>query len=95
MALTIIAQITAVKGKEEFLKAELTKLISVTRNEEGCIQYDLCVDNENPCLFVFYENWENRELWQKHMNAPHLTDRLTATADAVEKFQVNEMTMVE
>ncbi|MEO1610025.1 MAG: antibiotic biosynthesis monooxygenase, partial [Pseudomonadota bacterium] len=25
---------------------------------------DLHQDNENPAHFMFYENWESRELWQ-------------------------------
>ena len=40
------------------------KLIDITRAEEGCINYDLHQDNENPAHFLFYENWKSRELWQ-------------------------------
>ena len=43
MSLTILAQITAVEGKEAFVRAELEKLIIITRAEDGCIQYDLHV----------------------------------------------------
>ena len=94
MALTILAQITAAKGKEALVRAELEKLIEITRAEKGCINYDLHVDNENPGFFVFYENWESRELWQSHMNAPHLAAYMAATEGAVEAFTLNEMTVV-
>ena len=94
MPLTILAQITAVPGKEALVRAELEKLIPITRAEAGCINYDLHVDNETPGFFVFYENWESRALWQAHMNAPHLAAYGAATAGCVESFVLNEMTPI-
>ena len=94
MALTILAQITAEPGKETLVRAELEKLVPITRAEAGCIQYDLHVDNENPGFFVFYENWESRELWQTHMTAPHLAAYMAATEGAVSNFVLNEMTKI-
>lgn len=41
---------------------------------------------------MFYENWESRELWQIHMNAPHLASYMKATDGAVAEFTLNEMT---
>ncbi len=95
MALTILAQVTANPGKEELVRAELEKLIPITRAEEGCIQYDLHVDTSTPGFFVFYENWETRELWQTHMNAPHLAAYMQATDGAVADFTLNEMTKID
>ncbi|GAA6179996.1 MULTISPECIES: putative quinol monooxygenase [unclassified Shimia] len=95
MSLTILAQITAASGKEALVEAELKKLIDLTRSEPGCINYDLHKDNENPGFFVFYENWESRELWQTHMNAPHLAAYMEATEGAVDSFVLNEMSKVD
>ncbi|KXF82592.1 putative quinol monooxygenase [Enterovibrio coralii] len=92
--LTIVANIIAKEDSIELVKAELLKLIDITRAEEGCLQYDLHQDNDNPAHFVFYENWVNRELWQNHMNAQHLKDYVEATSDAVETFTVNEMSII-
>ena len=94
MALTIVANIHAKADKIELVKAELQKLIDTTRVEDGCIQYDLHQDNENPAHFMFYENWTNRDLWQIHMNTPHLAAYKAATEGAVEAFTLNEMTIV-
>lgn len=94
MALTILAQITAESGKEALVRAELEKLVPITRAEAGCLQYDLHVDNENPGFFVFYENWESRELWQTHMNAPHLAAYMAATEGAVANFVLAEMSKI-
>ena len=92
--LTIVANIHAKADKVDLVKVELLKLIPITRAEEGCIQYDLHQDNENPSHFMFYENWETRELWQTHMNAPHLAAYLAATDGAVESFTLNEMSVI-
>lgn len=90
--LTIVANIKANADKIDLVKVELEKLIDITRAEEGCINYDLHQDNENPAHFMFYENWESRELWQAHMGNQHLQDYMAATEGAVEFFTVNEMT---
>ena len=90
--LTIVANITAKADKVGLVHTELEKLIDTTRAEDGCLQYDLHQDNENPAHFVFYENWESRELWQTHVNAQHLQDYMTATEGAVATFTLNEMT---
>ncbi|ELS01771.1 hypothetical protein Xen7305DRAFT_00014760 [Xenococcus sp. PCC 7305] len=89
--LTIVAHIKAKSDKIDLVKTELEKLIDITRAEKGCLQYDLHQDNENPAHFLFYENWESRELWQTHMNNQHLKDYMIATEGAVEEFTLNEM----
>ena len=92
--LTIVAKIEAKPESIELVKAELLKLIEPTRKEAGCIQYDLHQDNTNPEVFVFYENWESRELWQAHMNNDHLKAYMEATEGAVANFTLNEMAVI-
>ncbi len=92
--LTIVANIHAKPDKIDLVRAELEKLIATTRAEEGCIQYDLHQDNENPAHFLFYETWESRDLWQTHMNAAHLSGYMEATEGAVAEFTLNEMTKI-
>ena len=92
--LTIVARIEANPGREELVKSELMKLLGPTRAEAGCLQYDLHQDNDNPAVFLFHENWENRELWRRHMESEHITNYAAATAGAVASFALNEMTRV-
>lgn len=92
--LTIVARIEAKQNRVDTVKSELLKLIGPTRQEQGCNQYDLHQDNEHPEIFVFYENWENRELWQTHMNSEHIHAYMAATDGAVHDFTVNEMTKI-
>ncbi|MEM8843639.1 MAG: putative quinol monooxygenase [Pseudomonadota bacterium] len=92
--LTIVANIKAKKDKIDYVKAELEKLIDITRAEKGCLNYDLHQNNDDPAHFLFYENWESRDLWQTHMNNQHLKDYMSATETAIEEFTLNEMTQI-
>ena len=92
--LTIVATITAQNSQIERVKTELLKLITPTRAELGCINYDLHQDNDNPAIFIFYENWQSRELWQTHMNSQHIKAYQAATEGAVADFTLHEMTVV-
>lgn len=92
--LTITGNVLVKDSHIDFVKEELLKLIPITRAEEGCIQYDLHQDNENPNYFMFYENWENRELWQTHMANDHLKAYVAATDGMVEKFWIHELTHI-
>jgi quinol monooxygenase YgiN len=92
--LTIVANIHAHPDRIDLVKAELEKLVPITRGEKGCLQYDLHRNNSNPAHFMFYENWESRELWQTHMAAPHLAAYMQATEGAVVEFVLNEMTHI-
>jgi quinol monooxygenase YgiN len=92
--LTIVASITANPDKIDLVRAELEKLIAPTRDEAGCLQYDLHVNNENPAHFLFYENWESRELWQAHMGSAHLAAFHGVAEGAVAEVAVHEMSHV-
>lgn len=92
--LSVVARILVKEEKRALVKKELLKLIDITRKEEGCINYDLHQDNENPNLFLFYENWTNRDLWQAHMGNAHLAEYIKATEGAVEEFIINEMSVI-
>lgn len=92
--LTIVANIHAKPEHREAVQAELEKLVPITRKEEGCLQYDLHQDNEDPAHFMFYETWTSRALWQTHMNAPHLAAYMKATDGMVAEFTLHEMTKI-
>lgn len=92
--LTIIANIHAHPDRIDLVRAELEKLIPITRAEQGCINYDLHQNNDDPAHFILYENWESRERWQTHMQAPHLAAFGAATKGAVAAFSLSEMTHI-
>ncbi|MCL9775327.1 putative quinol monooxygenase [Vibrio methylphosphonaticus] len=93
-SLTIVANIIANEDKIELVKTELLALIEATRAEEGCINYDLHQDNNNPAHFTFYENWTSPELLQAHLRSAHIAKYKAATEGAVASFTLNEMTRI-
>ena len=86
--LTVIAHLRALDGQIEATRSFLTGLIDPTRAEPGCVEYWLHQDDEDPAEFTFYENWTNREEWNKHMEMPHLQ----AFADVKDKvFELQKL----
>ncbi|MDO6563689.1 antibiotic biosynthesis monooxygenase [Amphritea sp. 1_MG-2023] len=51
--LIIVARIEAKPDQTDLVKTELIRLIDPTREEAGCLQYDLHQDNNNPAVFLF------------------------------------------
>lgn len=90
--LTIVASINVKQDKIDFVKNEMIKLIGKTLLEEGCVQYRLHQDNNNPAHFLFYECWESRELWQTHRENTHMVAYRAVVEGAIESFDVSEMT---
>jgi quinol monooxygenase YgiN len=79
--LTVIAEIVAKPGQEDRVRAALLELIDPTREEEGCVQYDLHVSDTEPGRFFFYENWTCREALDEHLQKPHLTKFIQSAED--------------
>ncbi len=72
--LTVIAHMRAKPGKEQDLHDALAALVEPTRQENGCVNYDMHQGVEDPALFYFYENWESAEALDAHLQTPHLVD---------------------
>jgi quinol monooxygenase YgiN len=71
--LTVVAMLKARPGKEAELRQELLALIPTTRQEPGCLNYDLHQATENPGQFLFHENWASKQHLDDHLARPHLT----------------------
>ncbi|WMS43778.1 putative quinol monooxygenase [Acuticoccus sp. MNP-M23] len=78
---TIIGTVVAKPEMQAELKAILGALVAPTRAETGCINYDFHVDAADPCVFVFYENWTNRQALDEHLAKPHLKPLLDRQAE--------------
>ena len=64
--------VKAKEGHEETVKNACIGLLEPTRKEKGCINYTLHMDPNDKGRFMFYENWENEELWGAHLDSPHI-----------------------
>ena len=69
---TVIARFVAKPETATELRKELLGVISPTRAEEGCINYDLHRDPNDPTRFMFHETWISKKALDQHLNTPHL-----------------------
>lgn len=70
--LRVVARVVALPDKIEALKAVLMGLVEPTRQEAGCIEYDLLQNQADPTDFTFVETWESLEHLQTHLASVHL-----------------------
>jgi quinol monooxygenase YgiN len=69
---TVVATFQARPGKEAELRAALTGLLAPTRQEAGCLNYDLHQSPEDPARFLFHENWTTKEALDAHLKSAHI-----------------------
>jgi quinol monooxygenase YgiN len=67
-------------GKEAELRAALTEVLAPTRQEEGCLFYDLHVATGDPSKFLFHESWASQAHHEAHDRTPHI-QRLRSRID--------------
>jgi quinol monooxygenase YgiN len=81
-AVTLVVLLRAREGQHLLLEAELRALVGPTRKEEGCLQYDLHREADQPGLFLLHEVWASREHHTAHTKTPHFL-RWNARKDAL------------
>ncbi|MFO1519012.1 MAG: putative quinol monooxygenase [bacterium] len=79
----VIALFKAKPGKEESLKAFLTRFIEPTRRERGCLRYELHQNTADPADFAFIEEWEDHGTLDDHLKSPHIQAALPVIGDYV------------
>ncbi len=92
--LTVIAELIVKEESIETVKSELLNLIEPTRLEEGCIEYRLHQDNDNPKVFIFFEIWENLTCLERHMESLHFKNYISAVEDMIVEKNVHKMTRI-
>ncbi|MBD8868181.1 putative quinol monooxygenase [Nocardioides donggukensis] len=79
--LHVVATIPARSGSEAVIREALTTLVAATRDEEGCLSYDLYESAAAPGTFVTVERWSGQEALDAHMATPHVGAAFAAAAD--------------
>lgn len=52
--------------------AAAKRLVDRSRQDAGCLQYDLHQQTGNAGAFVIYEVWQSEALWRAHIGADHI-----------------------
>jgi quinol monooxygenase YgiN len=93
--ITLVAIAQAKPGKEEDLQEILLALVPQTRQEAGCINYDLHRSLKKPGMFLFYENWVDRAALEKHGTMPYMVDLRAKVVDLLaEPLQIELYEMI-
>jgi quinol monooxygenase YgiN len=71
-SLRVVARLIANPDKILALKAVLTDIISPTRAEKGCLQYDLYQNRDKPTEFTFIEEWTSEAALAEHLASSHI-----------------------
>jgi len=69
---TVVATFRARPGKEAELRAALLGLLTPTRREAGCLNYDLHQATDDPASFLFHENWSSKAALDAHLQSPQI-----------------------
>ncbi len=68
-------------------RAELLRIgqrvAAASRQEPGCISYQVCQDTEDEHAVVFVEQWESEEALQAHFGTPHIAEFMPAIPGAI------------
>lgn len=70
----VVARVVALPDKVEELKAVLLALVEPTRQEAGCVQYELLQNSSDPTDFTFVETWASDEELDRHLVSTHLQE---------------------
>ena len=79
--LTVVAVFRARAGHEMALGAALREMLPPTRQEVGCLNYDLHCSNDDPGLFFFHETWLSADDHRAHLDTPHVRHLLEISPD--------------
>ncbi|RAJ28178.1 putative quinol monooxygenase [Pedobacter cryoconitis] len=80
MSVYLTAIIKSTPGNAEQLKAILKTLVSGSKSEAACLQYDLHQVQEDPNLFIFHEEWASQQELDLHNVSPHIKKFATDAA---------------
>lgn len=82
---------SVIKDGQKDIYLQLTKeLIEKSRQEEGCISYNLFQDINDASVFTFIEEWQDKKAIELHNSSEHFTRIVPLLADfRIGKGEVN------
>lgn len=70
----VIAKVFVKEDRIVDLKKYAAIMAPVTRQESGCISYQLFQDSQDSKVFIFLEEWKSEEALSDHMAAKHVKE---------------------
>ena len=77
----VVAHIVAKPSKLDEARSMLEALVEPTRNEAGCLRYELMKNLSDETEFVFIEEWADEAALTAHFSTPHVRAAFAQAAD--------------
>ncbi|EJB8571145.1 antibiotic biosynthesis monooxygenase [Vibrio parahaemolyticus] len=92
----LVAEVKAYPDSKDQVVNLLAGLLEPTRQEEGCCQYELYLDEKVEGLFMFQEIWASQEALDNHLQSPHMATFLETLEenDWVEYTQIRPLRFI-
>lgn len=72
MPIYLTAVIKSKTAHRDEVRGTLLNMVTESRKESACLQYDLYQDDSDPNIFVFQEIWASREGLDAHNEQPYI-----------------------
>lgn len=72
--LIVAGTITFDPAHQEDIVAAAHRVTGPTREEEGCLSYEIFADLSGPGRLHVFEQWEEEHHWAAHLETPHFTE---------------------
>lgn len=91
----VTAILEAKDGEAEKLQDLLITNILPSRNERGCLQYDLFRGGKDKNTFILHEQWINKEAFDLHFEMPYMKELSINIRGLVKSSSINTMEKIE
>ena len=81
--LLVVATIPATAEGTQTVRSALETLVDASRQEDGCIAYDVYESASAPGMFVTVERWTGQDAMDAHMGTPHVAAAIAAVGGAL------------
>ena len=88
MAYVVCAKWTAKEGEADAVEAAIRKLVEPSRAEPGMLMYLPHRDPDDPNVFFFYEQYEDKSGYERHLESPHVKEH--GLGDAIPRLVSRE-----
>jgi len=78
-SITVISNYFLKAEHADELKSYIGHLVPLCLSEDGCYQFDLHTNVDDPLHYMTYEQWASPEHFEKHLKSEHITDAFAKT----------------
>jgi quinol monooxygenase YgiN len=81
----VVAKLKAKAGEEAKMEAALRGMVAKVAQEQGTLTYTLHRDQQDPCVFMFYEKYQDAAALKAHSSTPYFKELFKFLEPLLEK----------